>query len=114
MVEFVFTLEGGLAFKQPGFMTARPEAGSILYFCVGLGTLRASEYLNRVSRRSKFTTQRVPPTRRKMARLAGHRVMAGVSPTLNIRFHKMAGSTELGGIAVVEEKPTKRSHKPKD
>ena len=114
VVEFVFTLEGGLAFEQPGFMTARPEAGSILYFSMRFGAVGSGKSLNRFGGGGNFASQNVLPTRREMALFAGNGAMTGTSPTGNIRFHKMAGITKVGRIAVVEEKPTKRSHKPKD
>ncbi len=114
MVEFVFTLEGSLAFEQPGFMTALPEAGSILYFSVRFRTMGSGKGLNRFGGRGNFASQNVLPAGREMAVFTKNCAMAGIFPTFNIGLHEMAGSTEIGGIAVVEEKPTKRSHKPKD
>ncbi len=114
VVEFVFTLEGSLAFEQPGFMTARPETGSILYFSVRFRTMGSGKSLNRFGGGGNFASQNILPAGGEMALFASDGAMTGTSPALNIRFHKMAGSTEVGGIAVVKEKPTKRSHKPKD
>ena len=114
VVEFVFTLEGSLASEQPGFMTALPEAGSVLYFSVRFRAMGSGKSLNRFGSGGNFASQNILPARRKMTILASHRVMARASPTGNIRFHKMARIAEPRGVAVKKEKPTKGSYKRKD